>query len=224
MGAVPLADALCRMDEMAVRNCIANSPPSPDFEIDGQPVMAWLAGHISTLSVEQRPSALRIVDLLIRSGVNLDKIVQKASPITALITAAIHGDTHLMRRLLAGGADVRIKTALANTALHWASASSHPAAVRLLAEHGADLDAQNDAGETPLHWAAKRMNRPMMRELYKLGASWKVKDKKGETPIERISHTDPRLALWWEHKPAKDALENGTPRPPRPTSPRSSRL
>jgi uncharacterized protein len=70
---------------------------------------------------------------------------------TTLMLACFEGDLAVVRRLLAGGADVNAQDRDGDTALMFAAFRGHAAVVRLLLEHGADLDAKARNG-----WTAKR--------------------------------------------------------------------
>ena len=63
------------------------------------------------------------------------------------------GDVGKVRRLLDEGADVNVRNAKAQTALHCAAKAGFVEIVEVLLEAGADVDGQDRAGETPLSTA-----------------------------------------------------------------------
>lgn len=72
----------------------------------------------------------------------------------ALFVAATKGDTTAIVLLLKAGADINLKTMIAErTALHEAVLKSKIDAVRLLVSMGADINAVNKFGRTPLYYA-----------------------------------------------------------------------
>jgi ankyrin repeat protein len=73
---------------------------------------------------------------------------------SALMLAAWHGDAELVRRVLAGGGDVKHANANGATALHFAVDDA--AKVKLLLDAGADPNAADRAGITPLDLAVGR--------------------------------------------------------------------
>jgi ankyrin repeat protein len=76
----------------------------------------------------------------------------------ALVKAADSGNTALVERLLAAGADVNAKDNYGDTALIAAADDGHTDIVERLLAAGADVNAQNNDGRTPLIAAAKGGN------------------------------------------------------------------
>lgn len=72
----------------------------------------------------------------------------------ALFVAATRGDTLSVRLLLDAGANINMKTKIAErTALHQAVLKSKVNVVKLLISSGADVNAENKFGRTPLYYA-----------------------------------------------------------------------
>ncbi|HET8549616.1 MAG TPA: ankyrin repeat domain-containing protein [Bryobacteraceae bacterium] len=101
---------------------------------------------------------------------------------TALMYAALHADTALMKLLLERGANVNGRNPLGATALMWAAGD--PSKVRLLIDHGADVNARAVSGRTPLIIAsAYPGNIEAIRLLLAKGADPKAVDQTGDGPV-----------------------------------------
>lgn len=74
-----------------------------------------------------------------------------------LAIAASHGDVETTLLLLNAKADVTMRDAAGNTALHSAVLSGSARAVTLLISHGADVNAKNDLNQDPLNWLLSRI-------------------------------------------------------------------
>lgn len=88
--------------------------------------------------------------LLAAPGVRID--ATNAADETALMLAALRGQTEMMRALIERGAAVNRP---GWTPLHYAASSSEPAAVGLLLDRGADIEAPSPNHTTPLMMAAR---------------------------------------------------------------------
>ena len=67
-----------------------------------------------------------------------------------IFEAARMEDLSEVKRHIADGADVDVRTSIKETPLIWAASFGYLDIVEYLAENGADIDAQYDAGNTPL--------------------------------------------------------------------------
>ena len=89
---------------------------------------------------------------------------------TALMCAALGGDTARVKALLDHGANVNAKDSEGHTALMFAVVNLHRDVVELLLEHGADVNARADDGATALLLAASGGDAPLVRALLDRGA------------------------------------------------------
>jgi uncharacterized protein len=116
---------------------------------------------------------------------------------TPFITAALAGDTTVMRLLLDSGADPRITTYHGTTALmaaagiNWVVSQTYTegpeqllAAVELCYELGIDVNAVNSMGLTAVFGAANRGSDDILRFLVEHGARLDVSDNEGRTPLD----------------------------------------
>lgn len=93
--------------------------------------------------------------------------------------------------LLNGQANVNIKNAAGETALHIATYYGVENAVKLcLQRDAANINSTDNAGYTPLHWAAIKGFGPIMKILLEKGADPEFKDKAGKT------YQDVRQVSW----------------------------
>ena len=87
-------------------------------------------------------------------------------------------------RLLALGANVNLRDADGDTALHGAAESGNVEIMQLLLDKGADPNTRNKQGGTPLMWAAVFGNDDAARLLLSHGANASLKDNDGITALE----------------------------------------
>ena len=87
-------------------------------------------------------------------------------------------------RLLTLGANVNLRDADGDTALHGAAESGNVEIMRLLLDKGADPNTRNKEGGTPLMWAAVFGNDEAARLLLSHGANASLKDNDGVTALE----------------------------------------
>jgi ankyrin repeat protein len=124
---------------------------------------------------------------------------------TPFLLAAMDGNTSLMRRLVAGGANPLLATAENTTPLMVAAGLGRvPAespvtesdtmnAVRLALELGGDVHAVNKDGNTALHGAAHIRHDALIQFLVDRGAAVNVRNARGLTPLmvaEGSGHSD----------------------------------
>jgi len=97
---------------------------------------------------------------------------------SALMMAALKGQTDLAQRLIARGADVNKP---GWTPLHYAATSGHQAVIRLLLDAHAYIDAESPNGTTPLMMAAHYGTIAAVRQLLEAGADATLKNQLGLT-------------------------------------------
>ena len=88
--------------------------------------------------------------------------------------------------LIAGGADIDIKSVNYPTMLHFAAIYGSSRSVKILLESGADPNVGNDNGVTPLHIAAELNGRAIVAGLINAGADPNVADLNGDTPLHTV--------------------------------------
>ncbi|MGD8810038.1 MAG: ankyrin repeat domain-containing protein, partial [Gammaproteobacteria bacterium] len=116
---------------------------------------------------------------------------------TPFLTAALAGDTTVMRLLLDAGADPHIPTyggttpLMAAAGINWVVSQTYtesPAAlleaVRLCVELGLDVNAVNSMGLRAIHGAANRGSDDIIEYLVANGAALDVLDNEGRSPLE----------------------------------------
>ncbi|GLU35653.1 ankyrin repeat domain-containing protein [Trinickia caryophylli] len=113
------------------------------------------------------------------ANVDLEK-VDKADE-TALMLAALNGDTDLVKLLIDKGAEVNKK---GWAPLHYAAANGHDDIVQLLIDHDAYLDTASPNGTTPLMMAARGNHITTMKVLLDAGADPRVKNQLGLTALD----------------------------------------
>ena len=111
---------------------------------------------------------------------------------TDLTHAAARGDLHVVRQLVASGADVNELNRTGWTPLHVVGARGTPEMTRLLVELGANLEAQDALGETPLVTACRFGNPNVVPVLLECGANV------GHVSKEKFT------ALWYAISSQKD--------------------
>ena len=106
--------------------------------------------------------------------------------------AAYFGNIEVVKRHLAAGVDVNLKTPTGLTSLHSAAFGDEKEAAELLITKGADVNAKNVVGQTPLHWAAMAGHKEIIELLIAVGAEVNAKTKRGETPLD-LAEDDPKI-------------------------------
>ena len=96
--------------------------------------------------------------------------VQANEQYTALMYAALSGQTEVVKALLDKGEDVNAKDNEGRTALMFAAINQHSAVVSMLLDHGADANARANDGGTALMLAACGGATDIVRTLLSRGA------------------------------------------------------
>ena len=78
------------------------------------------------------------------------------APEISILNAAKGGNIAVVKQLISTGADVNVKDAGGQTALHWTIEYGHTEIAEVLIAKGADVNARNYGEWTPLHTAADR--------------------------------------------------------------------
>jgi len=108
---------------------------------------------------------------------------------TALQAAAANGHLHVLRQLLAAGADLEHTDKAGYTVVHYAAHSGSSACIRALQTEKADLDAGVVGyGWTPLHQAVNSSHPQAVRALLRFGARANIQDALGWTPLHVATH------------------------------------
>ena len=89
--------------------------------------------------------------------------------------------------LLDAGSDVRARTDVGDTPLHWGVRNGNPAVTSHLLAAGADPNARNDRGSTPLHVAVYNHNPVVTSHLLAAGADPNVAANGGYTPLHNAT-------------------------------------
>lgn len=89
---------------------------------------------------------------------------------TALMRAALDGNTERVRELINQGADINQRDDNARTALMFAVINGHYETMKVLLDHGADVNAKSNTGGTALMGAALNGDLRMVQALLDKGA------------------------------------------------------
>lgn len=107
---------------------------------------------------------------------------------TALISAAVNGNTEIVKALLAAGASPTIRADKGVTALQVAAEEGHFDIVQLLIQAHAEVNAKMEGGETPLTGAATAGHLDVVRLLIAAGADVNAAIKSGSTALLMASY------------------------------------
>ncbi len=132
-------------------------------------------------------SAKRVSALLSSGSFDIDE----RGPImghTPLMIACSFSHSHVVRILLAKGANVSIVGGDGFTALHLAVAEGHLAVTKMLVEAGAELEVLTADGSTPLYMAASDGHSEVMCVLVEAGANPNFRHFDGTTPLYLAAH------------------------------------
>jgi ankyrin repeat protein len=152
-------------------------------------------GHFETpLLAALARRHFQTAELLRHNGADVNVRYRDEAP--PLQAAAWHGDSEMVRVLLAYKVDVNARCSQGWTPVHCVSqgftaipniSQSLPDVARLLLEHGADVNAQvsgsDSSGRTPLHVAVESNRAEVVRVLLEHGANVDAEDSQGRTPL-----------------------------------------
>lgn len=94
---------------------------------------------------------------------------------TALMRAALDGNTERVRQLIHQGADINQRDDNGRTALMFAVINTHYETMKVLLEYGADVNARSSKGGTALMGAALAGDRRIVQALLDKGADLHAK-------------------------------------------------
>ncbi|HXA66305.1 MAG TPA: ankyrin repeat domain-containing protein [Bryobacteraceae bacterium] len=160
-----VADAAMQRNKPAVRALLQQNADVNAPQIDGTTALHW--------AVEA--DDLELTDLLIRAGAHVSA-ANKAGA-TPLLLATINGNSGLIERLIAAGADPNAPlTKSADTALMMASRTGKIGAMKVLVDHGARVNAKETwGGTTALMWAVSERHSDVAKLLIDHGADVNAK-------------------------------------------------
>ncbi|MGD2116983.1 MAG: ankyrin repeat domain-containing protein [Chromatiales bacterium] len=140
------------------------------------------------------------IDAFISSGANPD--LRDACDWTALMKAALNGNTAVVKKLLDAGASVDLLDAGGYSSLMLAASNNHTDSMSLLLAAGADINMQEKTkGWSALIWAAKRGHIDAVRLLLQHGADQQLRDHEHKTALD--------WALANQHAAVIELLQSG---------------
>jgi uncharacterized protein len=167
-----LADAMEKMDRVAVRTLLRKHADVNAPQVDGMTALHWAAYQDDLESVE----------LLVRAGANVKAASRYG--ITPLTLAITNGDSAMVEMLLKAGADPNTTLPGGETALMTAARVGKLASVKALVARGATIDSKDEKhGQTALMWAAAEGHEPVVEMLIEMGADYKARLASGMTPL-----------------------------------------
>jgi hypothetical protein len=98
-------------------------------------------------------------------------------------SAAWHGNTEVLQKLLTEGTSVDVADKYGCTALHWAARQGQTGVVQQLLSAGASVNAVNRFGCTALHSAVRQGHIGVVQQLLAAGASVDAADQYSFTPL-----------------------------------------
>ena len=134
----------------------------------------------TALFLALRGGAFEVADALLKDP-TLDVNAVNASDESALMMAALKGQTDWVRRLLERGAQVNKP---GWSPLHYAATGTEPTIVKLLLDRGAAVDAESPNRTTPLMMAAQYGSEASVDLLLARGASAKARNDRGLTAAD----------------------------------------
>ena len=125
-----------------------------------------------------------LVASLLANGADVNA---KVDGVTALMAAAVTGQTEAARMLIEHGADPNVIGPLGNTALMGAVGRNHVATAGALIAAGANVNAKDVDGSTPLMIAASNGFEDLVPVLLTAGADESATDSNGRTALQWAS-------------------------------------
>jgi len=133
----------------------------------------------------------KMVELLLKSGANVEAVNTKKQGSTSLMIASRLGLVKMVILLLKYGANIETRDCCGSKALHYASRHGRDDVVRLLLNPqidgvaGAHVNARNFNRHTPLHYALRRShNVKVVASLLEYGADMNIKNHNNKTFLE----------------------------------------
>ena len=156
----PLADAVMRQNDEAVRTLLAAGAEVDAPRGDGMTALHWAARH----------GDLRTARRLLEAGADVEAATRLGRH-TPLHVASRAGHAPVVAALLEHRADAEARTSAGAAPLHFAAQSGSAGAVEALLAHGADPDVREPRwGQTPLMFAAGAARTAAVRPLLRWGA------------------------------------------------------
>lgn len=107
---------------------------------------------------------------------------------SALHESAMWAHVDIIEILLENNANVALKNAAGETALHWAVMNGHEQVVSTLLHHGeSDPNERQNKGKTALHLAAEKNDVNITKMLLRAGSDCNIKDQNKKTPSDVAS-------------------------------------
>lgn len=125
----------------------------------------------SALQSAVAAGSVELVQMLLRAGAGVDRMVQGRTALGEALRAGDRGHPEILTALLRAGADVERAESDGNRPLHLAARLTDPAAARALLAAGAVLDAVRLDGLTPLGVALQAGNTDLAEVLLQAGAA-----------------------------------------------------
>ncbi|CAJ1357934.1 unnamed protein product, partial [Effrenium voratum] len=129
---------------------------------------------------------------------------------TAMVMAARSGHSHIVKELLARGADAQVRTEDGSTMLHHAASGNCPEAITALIAAGLDPNEGNEDGVVPLILAAHYGFLPCVKALCDNGADINLAAEGWGTALDGAE--DAQIAAYLESRGAK-RTERGADQP-----------
>ncbi len=147
------------------------------------PLEAYIPPYVVADAKEKKPMNPQVAQAFLSRGAEI-----KAQGETALLVAAMQGDTAAVHALLDNGADINVKHKDGWTGLLLAAVNGHSQIVQVLLGKGADVEAKEKLiGQTALIWAAKGGHVDTVKYLLEGGANVNASDKYGGTGLTRAA-------------------------------------
>jgi ankyrin repeat protein len=135
----------------------------------------------SVLNVAVQNGHIRIAELLITQGVNLEN--RNLDGLRPVHVAATKGHNVSVQLLLEKGANIGATAKERETALHMAPKGGHDVVASTLLNHGAEIEQMTEYGEPPLHRAAQYGRTTVAQVLLDRKADIEVKANYGKIPL-----------------------------------------
>ena len=158
---------------------------------DGSTALSWAA-------YEDDEAA---IDLLIRAGANVNAVTD-FHDVTPLSLACANGNSRIVGKLLAAGADPNIAKRGGETPLMACANTGAEEGVRALLKRGADVNAKEGKdGQTALMWAAAEKHPQVVRALVRNGANVAVRSQVVSLPDPYIVEISLEQSIWGSNYP-----------------------